>query len=123
MFYREPSAVFWTYGFPILLAFALGVAFRNKPPEPIEATVLRAPGAEKLVEALQKNHDVRASILDEEAAAKALRTGRVSVVIVPGTPRTYRYDPTRPESRIARAIVDDLLQRAEGRTDPTPVSD
>jgi ABC-type multidrug transport system permease subunit len=40
-----------------------------------------------------------------------------------GSLRIYQFDPTRPESRIARAIVDDVLQRAEGRTDPTPVRD
>jgi len=37
--------------------------------------------------------------------------------VVPGDPPTYRLDPTRPESRLARAVVDDLLQRAAGRAD------
>jgi len=32
-FYREPGAMFWAFGFPVLLAVALGVAFRNKPPD------------------------------------------------------------------------------------------
>ena len=27
-FYREPDAVFWVFGFPLVLAFALGIAFR-----------------------------------------------------------------------------------------------
>ena len=31
-FSREPSAVFWTFGFPILLTLALGFAFRNQKP-------------------------------------------------------------------------------------------
>ena len=30
-FVREPSAIFWVYGFPILLAVGLGIAFRNQP--------------------------------------------------------------------------------------------
>ena len=30
-FYREPAAVFWVYVFPLLLAVALGFAFREKP--------------------------------------------------------------------------------------------
>ena len=29
IFSREPAAIFWTYGFPLLLALALGIAFRN----------------------------------------------------------------------------------------------
>jgi ABC-2 type transport system permease protein len=35
----------------------------------------------------------------------------------------YRFDPTRPESRIARLAVDDALQRADGRVDPTKARD
>lgn len=33
-FYREPSTVFWVYGFPLILAFTLGLAFREKPVPP-----------------------------------------------------------------------------------------
>ncbi|HLM74097.1 MAG TPA: ABC transporter permease, partial [Polyangiaceae bacterium] len=32
-------------------------------------------------------------------------------------------DPTRPEGRLPRALVDAALQRAEGRRDPTPTTD
>jgi len=32
-FYREPEAVFWVFGFPVVLAFALGIAFRNQGPD------------------------------------------------------------------------------------------
>src|SRR5262249_27184567 len=32
-FLREPEAVFWVFVFPVLLAFALGIAFRNTAPE------------------------------------------------------------------------------------------
>src|ERR1700730_16180060 len=31
-FLREPEAVFWVFVFPVLLAFALGIAFRNTAP-------------------------------------------------------------------------------------------
>ena len=30
-FVREPEAVFWVFVFPVLLALALGIAFRTKP--------------------------------------------------------------------------------------------
>jgi ABC-type multidrug transport system permease subunit len=38
-------------------------------------------------------------------------------VVVPGTPPVLRFDPTRPESRLAHAVADDLLERAAGRAD------
>jgi ABC-type multidrug transport system permease subunit len=123
IFSREPSAIFWTYAFPLLLALALGTAFRNRPPEPVDAAVVAAPGAERLRDALARSPLVHVAWLDEAEATRALRVGRVAVVIVAGQPRSYRFDPTRPEGRIARAVVDDLLQRAEGRVDPTATRD
>jgi ABC-type multidrug transport system permease subunit len=52
---------------------------------------------------------------DEE---RALREGEIHLLIVPTDPPTYRFDPARAESRIARLLVDDALKRAAGRTDP-----
>jgi ABC-type multidrug transport system permease subunit len=40
------------------------------------------------------------------------------VVVAPGTPPTYRFDPTRAESRLARLTVDGALKSAAGRRDP-----
>src|SRR5882672_8423839 len=133
IFAREPSALFWTYGFPVVLALALGVAFRNRPPEPVEVAVEAAPGCEGWRDALATNSQVHVRWLNPQEAREALRTGKVSVVVGPlpsevpltkaGPQRIYQFDPTRPESRMARAVVDDALQRAEGRADPTPVRD
>jgi ABC-2 type transport system permease protein len=115
-FYREPGVLFWSFGFPIVLAIALGIAFRNRPPQPVEAAVETGPHAIELQEALTSN-DVKVQILDPERARAALRTGKVDIVITSDNERTYRFDPQRPESRIARAFVDDHLQRAAGRAD------
>jgi ABC-type polysaccharide/polyol phosphate export permease len=122
-FFREPSAIFWTFGFPLILAIALGVAFRDRPPDPVDVAVEAGEGAARLLAALQRSPDTRARLLEPAAAAQALRTGKVSIVVVPGATRTYRFDPTRPESRLARSLVDDVLQRADGRRDPTAVVD
>src|SRR4029453_9849756 len=35
-----------------------------------------------------------------------------------GSPPTYRFDPMRDESRLARLVVDNALKRAAGRSDP-----
>jgi ABC-type multidrug transport system permease subunit len=122
LFFREPSAMFWTFGFPVVLAVALGVAFRNRPPEPVHAAVEACADAERTRAALASD-DVHVTVEDEATARADLRVGKVSVVVIPGEPRTYRYDETRPEARLARLLVDDRLQRAEGRGDPTRVAD
>jgi ABC-type multidrug transport system permease subunit len=122
LFVREPSAMFWTFGFPVVLAVALGVAFRNRPPEPVRVAVEDGPGAAQTVAALTSDQ-VKATIEDSASARADLRVGKVTLVVVPGEPRSYRYDETRPQARLTRLLVDDQLQRAEGRRDVTPVTD
>jgi hypothetical protein len=39
-FYREPEAIFWVYGFPIVMVVLLGVAFRNKPVESVRLDLI-----------------------------------------------------------------------------------
>ena len=43
-FYREPEAIFWVYGFPLVLAVGLGYAFRGVQPEPPRVDVQDAAG-------------------------------------------------------------------------------
>lgn len=121
IFVREPSALFWTYAFPLLLALALGIAFRNRSPDPVEVAVQASPATEAWRDALARNASMHVRWLSAREAREALREGKVSLVVCAGHPRTYEFDPTRPESRIARAVVDDALQRAEGRVDATEV--
>ncbi len=125
LFFREPGAVFWTFGFPLVLAIALGIAFRNRPPEPVSVAVESGPGAEADRAALD-GPDIQARVQSPQAARAALRAGKADLVVVPATdasPLTYRYDETRPTSRLARLLVDDRLQRKAGRRDVTPVAD
>jgi ABC-type multidrug transport system permease subunit len=122
LFFREPSTIFWAFGFPILLSIGLGIAFRNRAPEAVRVAVLSGPGAERTLSEL-KSPLVKATVEEATAASALLRSGKVALVIVPGEPRTYRYDETRPEARLARLLVDDLLQRAEGRSDVGSVAD
>jgi ABC-type multidrug transport system permease subunit len=117
LFFREPSTVFWSFAFPLLLTVALGIAFRNRPPEPVAAAVEAGPGAEVVREALARGESVQVSVLPPDQARLALRVGRVAVVVVPGDPPELVFDPTRPESRLAHAVVDDLIERAAGRKD------
>jgi len=122
-FYREPEAIFWVFGFPLVLAFALGIAFRNRGPGELKVGVLRAPGDSAIASTLDRAPALAASVLDSSDARIALRTGRVALLVVPGEPLVYRYDSTRTESRLARLETDEALQRARGRADAAPVRD
>jgi len=120
---REPEFVFWIFIFPILLAAALGVAFRSRGPDDILVGVQRGKEASRIEASLDAAEGLSAEILDEEEARQKLRTGKVSLVVIPGDGQwTYWQDPTRPESRLARLAVDDALQRAAGREDVARVS-
>ena len=44
-FLREPEALFWVFGFPLLLAAGLGLAFRNTPAEVLTVGVVGADRA------------------------------------------------------------------------------
>jgi ABC-type multidrug transport system permease subunit len=117
-FYRQPEVVFWVFGFPILLAVGLGIAFRNKAPDEIAVGVVRGASAEATVAALPSKNGFATKLVDAADAENELRLGKVSIVVEPGAPVTLRFDPTRPESVLARTRVDDALQRAAGRLDP-----
>jgi ABC-type multidrug transport system permease subunit len=125
-FMREPEAVFWTFAFPIILALGLGIAFRNKPADEVKIAVVRGtPAGEALAARLATAKGLKVEPLDDSAAARALRTGEVALVAEAdgsGGVR-YRFDDTRPESRTARFLTDDALQRAAGRRDPVVVSE
>jgi ABC-type multidrug transport system permease subunit len=124
-FYREPEAVFWVFIFPILLAAGLGIAFRNRPAEASRIAIVSGSANVALVDSLRNTSGIAVETFDDSAAATALRTGRVAMVVVPKPDGTveYRYDDTRPESRAARLVVDQAVQRAAGRRDPVPVRD
>src|SRR6185369_15600684 len=120
-FLREPEAVFWVFFFPMALAVALGFAFREKPQDRTPIGVVSGAGADTAVAALGRSPLLLPRVMPEAAGREALRTGRISLLVEPGTPVVFHFDETRPDSRIARLAADDALQRAAGRADPVPV--
>jgi ABC-2 type transport system permease protein len=131
-FYREPEAVFWVYGFPILIVVALGIAFRNKPVERITVDVQQGPGSESAIEKVRKaltRDEKTVYVVSEKNEADCrlrLRTGKTDVVVIPaqsGPGYEYLFDKTRLESVRARREVDDALQREAGRKDLWPDKD
>ena len=125
---REPEAVFWTFVFPLLLAAGLAVAFRARPPEVRIVGVLQDAEdpdlAASTIAGLAGTEGLVPLPVDSATAMTALATGKIDVLVVPSLSGVqYRFDPTRPESRIARLLTDGALQRSAGRIDPLGVED
>jgi len=126
-FLREREAVFWVFVFPVLMTFALGIAFRNTAPDKTFVAIegdAQSANVSELTNVLTHSADINAIVLSPDEATRALRSGKVSIVVKPNeNDYSLRFDPTRPESRTAKLIVDDVLQRANGRTDVVTVGE
>ncbi len=131
-FYREPEAVFWVYGFPILMVVLLGIAFRNKRVEQVRVDVIENTFAADTVTRLANGDAAEKFVVqknDPDSAALRLRTGKIDLIVLASAGKAavpqyeFDFDPSRPESVLARNTVNDALQRAAGRTDIATVSD
>jgi len=122
-FIREPEAVFWTFVFPILLAVGLGVAFRSRAPERPHVGVIASDSSAGVIAALKSDSSVITDVMDDSAAARALRTGK-SAILVRATGAKgieYIFDPARGDAASARLLADRAIQRGAGRIDPVSV--
>jgi len=132
---REPDTLFWVFVFPILLAVALGIAFREKPADKILIAIESSMSAEKISKLLSFSKDMETTILDAGEANEQLRKGKVDLIIgidrgigaqekeiVPGN-MVFTYDPTRSNSEIARMASRDAIERGLGRKDTVSIRD
>jgi ABC-type multidrug transport system permease subunit len=117
-FVREPEALFWAFVFPIIMSVALAVAFPSRGARPVPIGLVPGADAAAVRAALGAARDITVRELPSADEARALREGEVHVIVVPTDPPTYRFDPSRDESRAARLIVDQALKRAAGRPEP-----
>ena len=126
--WREPEVIFWVFVFPILLALGLGIAFRERPAEVRRVAIAAGPeSAARVIELLRASPasgSIRAEVLPPGEALDRFRLGKCDLVVTPqaGGGLVYRFDPARPESVLARAVLDDALQAAAGRRDSLPTA-
>jgi ABC-type multidrug transport system permease subunit len=125
--WREPEVIFWVFVFPILLALGLGIAFRDKPADVTRVVIVAGPAAAKVRDLLTKPSPygvVQADVRPAADAYSRFRLGKYDLIVTPQPSGgfEYRYDPARPESVLARAVADDVLQTASGRKNPVPTS-
>jgi ABC-type multidrug transport system permease subunit len=120
-FLREPEALFWVFGFPLLLAAGLGLAFRNTPAEVVSIGIVGdAQGT--FAQAPSLAVDPFATLDD---GLRALREGRIALLVErpAGGGVVYHYDDTNPQGRDARMRADMAVQQSAGRQDPVASED
>jgi len=114
MFYRQPEAVFWTYGFPLIMLTALGLAFREQSKETILVDII-GPQAAAFEAQLGKNTRFKIKRPAADEWRKRLQSGKTSLVIETGesptAPPRFWTEPHRAESLFAREAVENALLR------------
>ncbi len=135
-FVREKEAIFWVFVFPVLLALALGIAFRSRPVSAVRvAVVAEVPQGEALAALLDEAGELDATLMDAASAEAQLRHGKVDLVVVwratgerpaslPPPPEALRFrlDPSRGEARTARLAVLQVLQRSRAGVPPLDIA-
>jgi ABC-type multidrug transport system permease subunit len=111
-FYREPEVLFWVYGFPLLLAVGLGIAFSGREQLRPAVDVQDGPGATSVAETL-KAAGFQVDVRPEGQCRDRLVKGTTALYLVPQAKGVeYVYDKMREESVLARHWVEAALLRA-----------
>jgi len=116
-FYREPAAVFWVYVFPLLMAVALGIAFRERPVEHITVDVREDVGSPEAVaaikERLARDDQFEVHGVTGDEWMKRLRSGKTNLVIAPASDGGYELwdEPNRTETVLARHAVKSAIYK------------
>lgn len=115
MFYRQPEAVFWTYGFPLVMITALGLAFREESKEIVLVDIV-GPQAEALASHLSLDPQFKVTLPANTEWKKRLQAGKTNLVIETGASATelprFWVEPHRAESLFAREAVENAILRS-----------
>jgi ABC-type multidrug transport system permease subunit len=122
-FAREPEALFWSFFFPIVMSVAMAIAFPAAGSQAVRVGVPPGASSDALRATLRADRGVEVRDVAPDEELRQLREGAVHIIVRPGDPPTYRFDPDRDESRVARLVVDSVLKRAAGRAEPWQAHD
>jgi len=114
LFIREPEAVFWVFMFPVVLAIVLGWAFMERGVSPAQVGVHVVAEDRSVAELLSSSEHIEVDeFADIEDARRALRVGKIAVLVLPGADQAsgtgLELDPQRPEAEVARLRVEKAL--------------
>ena len=116
-FYREPEAIFWVYGFPLILAIGLGIAFASKKPQPPAVDLVDTAEFDAATAALQEKLRADGMEVERHGAAECrqrYKTGKTALYIEPiANGFANHYDEARDESVMARYRAETIVQRLQ----------
>lgn len=115
-FLRQPETIFWVYGFPLLLATCLGLAFSDTEIRKLRIGVVSP--TDSVIALLDRDESLETLVLTEKQGTSDLAGSHIDALLIieDGRPRII-HSPNRPRSLLARERIDATLQRAAGRTD------
>lgn len=139
---REPGVIFWGVGFPILMAWGLGIAFNNKPNVRKDVAFIRSSGNSELVNFLDRNGKAgwttdsmrtynvtvndpvygkttfRFMPLSNEQAIIGIKRGQFQLFLESrGDSVIYHLDPANPDAHTLQLQIKDLLNKDQQRRD------
>lgn len=117
--WRQPGTLFWVFGFPLVLAVGLGLAFPEPGPSVVKVGLtpeVPEEAANRLRHAGLSVRRVGLSEADGELGAERLNAV-VSKSARPGVDFTVRVDPRAREAELGAALVRAYLERGPERID------
>ncbi len=123
-FYREPMAIFWVYGFPLLMALALGLAFRAKPREEMTIDIVGSGDVKSVAEQFKADQRFKIVTGREQDWRRRLQSGKTDLVIevsgqASGPAVQFHDQPFRAESQKAVWAASDILLNDPSKPRPS----
>ncbi len=114
---RTPEAIFWTYGFPLVMALVLGFAFGEGKVAQVPVGVVQETAESPLLTALREHGEGRliAEAVSPSRARRDLTLGRYDLLVEGDVaqPR-FELDPKRPGSELAKLLTERALAGSMG---------
>jgi len=128
-FFREPGALFWSFAFPIAMAWVLGLAFSNTPEKKYTVYLLGDSTAKIAFHSSEKEFEKKLgtgtdlkvvgifkTTNNKQVITKALQKGTclLYIELSKGKP-VFRYDPNNSEANTLFLLLDREIALLSGR--------
>ncbi|MEM7179741.1 MAG: ABC transporter permease [Spirochaetota bacterium] len=114
-FWREPGILFWAFGFPLLMAWILGVAFSHKSDIVRKVGIVKNGKELTVQQSIQKRFAKSSQsrfkllLFTLEEAKVALKQGRIQLYITQNINTqalSYHFDPNNQESYLTYLVLE-----------------